>query len=312
MESRAVTTVNAYPPPHWDTVEDVAFWAIVSFLVSLLITFEHHLLVKLGGVSGIVNQTLRVTQSEQGRRNLMTRVGSAVRVFRSNVTYLRKVQPVLFRYLAVVKALVSALVCGLYVYCTYLKRVPDMIVQTQIGLGFMFAASHAFKIWTEDAPLRLVFSLTNLVECLTIASLIMSNRALWLNFNFFRAYHVWITFEKTLKAPNVQRRFQFFISRQIVELVAQAFTFLYIVASGLQLFELIGDPQESVMPGKQPQITPIRRYTAAFPQPGVVLPVQATCSRKTEAYRDFRALFKKRPGLVSAMSCKESTGENLR
>ncbi|KAJ8908926.1 hypothetical protein NDN08_005626 [Rhodosorus marinus] len=240
--------VKEYPPPHWDTVEDVAFWAIVSFLISLLITFEHYLLVKLGGVSGIVNQTLLATQSEQGRRNLMTRVGSAVRVFRANVAYLRKVQHVVFWHLAVVRALVSALVCGLYVYCTYLKRVPDMIVWTQTVVGFMFAAFHAFKIWTDDAPLLLVFSLTNVLECLTIASLLMSNQALWLNFNFFRAYHVWIIFEKTLKAPNVQRRFKFFISRQIVELVAQACMFLYIVASGLQLFELIGDPTESVRP----------------------------------------------------------------
>eukprot|EP00189_Rhodosorus_marinus_P011416 CAMPEP_0184751768 /NCGR_PEP_ID=MMETSP0315-20130426/43220_1 /TAXON_ID=101924 /ORGANISM="Rhodosorus marinus, Strain UTEX LB 2760" /LENGTH=1259 /DNA_ID=CAMNT_0027231053 /DNA_START=539 /DNA_END=4318 /DNA_ORIENTATION=+ len=245
MESGAVKEL---PPPDWDAVENVAFWAAVSFLVSLLITFEHHLLLRLGGVSGIVNQTLLATQSEQRRRNLMTRVGSGLRVFRSNVAYLRKVEPVIFRYLAVVKALVSALVCGLYVYCTYLKHVPDMIVRTQTALGFIFAASHAFKIWTDDAPLLLVFSLTNLLECLTIASLLLSNQALWLNFNFFRAYHVWITFEKTLKAPNVQRRFQFFISRQVVELVAQACMFLYVVSSGLQLFELIGDPTESVTP----------------------------------------------------------------
>lgn len=149
--------------------------------------------------------------------------------------------------LAVVRIFFSTLVCILYVYVTYLGYIPVAIRAFQLTLGVVFLTRFTWDIIGAPNPIALMLHIESFMEALSLSSLIYASDRVWLHFSFLQAIVVlsrYFEVEPTLEAMMVQKTSPF--RRQLARLTLEFIVFIYIFACGLQLFEVLGDPTESL------------------------------------------------------------------
>jgi voltage-gated potassium channel Kch len=149
--------------------------------------------------------------------------------------------------LALARIFFSTLVCVVYVYVTYLGQIPFYIRAFQLLLGVLFLFRFVLSIFCAHNPIAFMVHVETLMEALSIASLIYARGDVWLHFSFLQAIVVlsrYFQVEPVLEAMMVRKTSPF--RRQLARLTLEFIVFIYVFACGLQLFEVLGDPTESL------------------------------------------------------------------
>lgn len=149
--------------------------------------------------------------------------------------------------LALARILFSTLVCILYVYVTYLGQIPFAVRAFQLILGVVLLLRFTFNVLCAHNPIAFVLHVEAFMEAVSLASLIYASGHVWLHFSFLQAFIVlsrYFEVEPVLEAMMVQKTSPF--RRQLARLSLEFVVFIYVFACGLQLFEVLGDPTESL------------------------------------------------------------------
>lgn len=149
--------------------------------------------------------------------------------------------------LTVVRIFFSTVVCILYVYVTYLGYIPVAVRAFQFTLGVVLLTRFACGIIGAPNPIAFMLHIESFMEALSLSSLIYASDRVWLHFSFLQAIAVlsrYFEVEPVLEAMMVQKTSPF--RRQLARLTLEFIVFIYIFACGLQLFEVLGDPTESL------------------------------------------------------------------
>lgn len=144
---------------------------------------------------------------------------------------------------ACVRIFPSIAVCVMYVYNTYYQAISPTAHCLLASFGLFTLATLVLQIFIEPMPVRFVSQFEFVVEVLSCVSLALCRGSAWLNFSFFQAHIVQTRFLEVLPTltalfwkkpqPHVEQKIRF---------LAIFVVHVYIFASGLQLFERLGDP----------------------------------------------------------------------
>lgn len=144
---------------------------------------------------------------------------------------------------ACVRIFPSIAVCVMYVYNTYYQFISPLAHVLMASFGLFTLATLVLQIFMEQFPIRFVSQFEFVVEVLSCISLVLCRGSQWLNFSFFQAHIVQTRFLEVLPTltalfwkkpqPHVEQKIRF---------LAIFIVHVYIFASGLQLFERLGDP----------------------------------------------------------------------
>lgn len=148
---------------------------------------------------------------------------------------------------SMVHILLSTTICILYVFITYIGYIPASLRIVQAVLGLLLLIRLVFKIFCSVHPVALVVGPESVMDVISLSSLIFAGRDVWLNFSFLQAYIVlarYFHIEGFLEALLMQKTSPF--RRQLARLALEFVVFVYVFACGLQLFEVLGDPTESL------------------------------------------------------------------
>lgn len=149
--------------------------------------------------------------------------------------------------MAVFRMSASTTVCIVYVYNTYLGRIPSTQHAVLKLLGIFLIIQFILKMILSPFPIDFVKRGESVMEALSLSSLVMAKQGDWLNFSFLQAYIVlsrYFQIEPTLELVFMQKTSPF--HRQLARLVFEFIVFIYAFASGLQLFERMGDPWQAL------------------------------------------------------------------
>lgn len=149
--------------------------------------------------------------------------------------------------LTLLRMVTSTGICVVYVCSTYLGRIGAMLHMMQAVVGIVLMGRFVTRLAIASRPLRFVLSLEAFVEALSLTSLVLAHEHVWLNFSFLQAVVVLIRYfelEPTLELMMQQKTSP--VRRQLTRLTLEFIVFIYVFASGLQLFELLGDPTENL------------------------------------------------------------------
>jgi Ion channel len=91
-----------------------------------------------------------------------------------------------------------------------------------------------------------LFSLSTVLDCLSVPSLVMSSGRQWLNFNFLQAYSGVLIEWALLEKHDIVRLNYPTLARLQVSLVLQLVSFLFITSCGIQQLEMLDDPGEQL------------------------------------------------------------------
>lgn len=137
----------------------------------------------------------------------------------------------------------SLLVCIFYVVDTYRGEISTPMYAMLASFGVVMLIYSFLQIPIDPSPWRFVFRYDFAVETLSLVSLVLSHSQNILNFSFLQAHIVLTRFLDVLPTltalfwkkpqPHLEQKIRF---------VAIFLTHIYIFASGLQLFERLGDP----------------------------------------------------------------------
>jgi len=138
------------------------------------------------------------------------------------------------------RAGLSVCICVLYVVNTYRERIGFWIHAFQLVFGVAGLTRHLLRFILSDTPVEFALSVENTVECLSLTSLIWARGRVWLNFAFLQAYVILLRVtEMDRMGVLIQKNAT--VARLVTRLTVQTSVFVFIVACGLQLFELLGD-----------------------------------------------------------------------
>lgn len=150
-------------------------------------------------------------------------------------------------HMAVFRMLASTGICIAYVYSTYIGRIGTRLLYTQKFLGVILALQFVGKMLTSLRPVSFVMHGESIMEVFSLASLIMAKHTDWLNFSFLQAYIIlarYFQIEPALELAFMEKTSPF--HRQLTRLTLEFIVFIYVFASGLQLFERLGDPWQTL------------------------------------------------------------------
>jgi hypothetical protein len=147
----------------------------------------------------------------------------------------------------VVRLAVSTSVCVVYVYVTYAGAISPVVRAYHVLLGLSLLVLYAYSVASSSYPITYVIGAEGVIEALSIASLLLARGNTWLNFSFLQAYIVMFRYyhvEPVLEIMFLQKTSPF--RRQLARIIVEFLVFIYIFACGIQLFEVLGDPIESL------------------------------------------------------------------
>jgi Calcium-activated BK potassium channel alpha subunit/Ion channel len=145
------------------------------------------------------------------------------------------------------RILVSTAVCVVYVQVTYAGVISPAVRVFQLLVGLTLLAHYCLRIMLDNYPITLALRMEGFIEALSIASLLIASKGTWLNFAFLQAYIVMIRYfdaEPVLELMFLQKTSPF--RRQLTRLSVEFVAFVFVFAGGIQVFELLGDPTESL------------------------------------------------------------------
>lgn len=150
-------------------------------------------------------------------------------------------------HMAVFRMLASTTVCIAYVYSTYIGYIDTTLLYIQRFLGVVLTIQFASNLMASLRPVQFIFHGESIMEVLSLASLIMAKSTDWLNFSFLQAYIVlarYFQIEPALELVFMEKTSPF--HRQLTRLTLEFIVFIYCFACGLQLFERLGDPWQTL------------------------------------------------------------------
>lgn len=150
-------------------------------------------------------------------------------------------------YIAITRMFASTAVCALYVYSTYLGTIPKALLVVQKCLGVVFTLQFIGKMVVSPKPIRFIGGGETFMEVISSASLIVAKSGDWLNFSFLQAYIVlarYFQIEPVFELVFMDKTSPF--RRQVTRLTCEFVVFIYVFACGLQLFERMGDPWQTL------------------------------------------------------------------
>lgn len=149
--------------------------------------------------------------------------------------------------LSILRIATSTAVCVVYVYVTYLGRIPTGLRVVQGFVGIALLVRFFFRLICAHNPIAFMIHVETFMEVLSLSSMVLASGRVWLNFSFFQASIVlsrYFEVEPHLEALMVNKTSPF--RRQLARLSLEFLVFIYVFACGLQLFEVLGDPTETL------------------------------------------------------------------
>lgn len=150
-------------------------------------------------------------------------------------------------HISVFRLLFASFVCISYVCFTYIGVISPYLWYTLKSIGTILFAYVISVVATADRPISVVANILAFVEVLSLSSTIFAQPTDWLNFSFLQACSIMTSYFTLEPAIDVYFNFKSSqVQRQLVRLTVQFFMFIYIFACGLQLFERLGEPWDSL------------------------------------------------------------------
>lgn len=150
-------------------------------------------------------------------------------------------------HISVFRLLFASFVCVSYVCFTYIGVISPYLWYTLKSIGAILFAYVISVVATADRPISVVANILAFVEVLSLSSTIFAQPTDWLNFSFLQACSIMTSYFTLEPAIDVYFNFKSSqVQRQLVRLTVQFFMFIYIFACGLQLFEHLGEPWDSL------------------------------------------------------------------
>lgn len=150
-------------------------------------------------------------------------------------------------HIAVFRMLASTGICVAYVYSTYVGSIGTYLLYTQRILATLLVFQFMSNLFTSLRPIQFIFHGESIMEVFSLASLLMAKSTDWLNFSFLQAYIVlsrYFQIESALELVFMEKTSPF--HRQLTRLTLEFIVFIYVFACGLQLFERLGDPWQTL------------------------------------------------------------------
>lgn len=224
--------MGALDPPPWSAVggllEHAALLYAVLFAIAVVVSFSHR------------------SSSVRFMRELVLQ-WKAITAFYLIIVQILSFSAVYAFALAIMRIFFSTLVCVTYVYVTYMGYIPWGVRLFQGTLGLALLAQFIFSLLFVPSPIAFMMHVETFMEVLSLMSLLLSSGKMWLNFSFLQAFIVlsrYFSVEPVLEAMMVRKTSPF--RRQLARLAMEFVVFIYVFACGLQLFEVLGDPLESL------------------------------------------------------------------
>eukprot|EP00178_Gracilaria_changii_P008933 TRINITY_DN2662_c0_g1_i1.p1 TRINITY_DN2662_c0_g1~~TRINITY_DN2662_c0_g1_i1.p1 ORF type:complete len:1638 (-),score=198.24 TRINITY_DN2662_c0_g1_i1:1834-6747(-) len=148
----------------------------------------------------------------------------------------------------VIRMLVSTIICIMYVYSTYTGYISPLLFICQKCVAVVLFLNIFAKLVYATRPVSFVLGFEAIMDIFSLASLLMAKRTHWLNFSFLQAYVIlsrYFQIEPTLEIYFMVKSSPF--HRQLTRLALEFVVFIYVFASGLQLFEQLGEPWEPLI-----------------------------------------------------------------
>lgn len=149
---------------------------------------------------------------------------------------------------SVLRIFPATAVCVVYVYNTYQRNISNTCHIVLASYGLFALANLTLQILIDYDPLRFVCRYEFVVEVFSLVSLILARGKMWLNFSFLQAHIVLVRYIyvrpvlEVLLGKKSRPLYHHYVNMLIV-----FFINIYIFASGLQLFELLGDPLTNLL-----------------------------------------------------------------
>lgn len=191
---------------------------------------------------------LSITRSPLLRR--LAKPSASMQMSISNSPSIAAVSDFMARYaihMAVFRMVASTGICIAYVYSTYIGYIGTGLLYIQRFLGVVLTLPFVGNLMSSLRPVRFVIHGESIMEVLSLASLILAKPTDWLNFSFLQAYIVlsrYFQIEPALELVFMEKTSPF--HRQLTRLTLEFIVFIYVFACGLQLFERLGDPWQTL------------------------------------------------------------------
>lgn len=143
-------------------------------------------------------------------------------------------------YFGYPRCITGLLICFFYMMNTYTQAVPSVFLYFQALYGVAISINLIVRFIYAERPIMFALSLTIIIDCLSIPTLITSTRNQWLNFNFLQAYSVLVEWSLLEKHDIVLQNLSA-LMRLCYNMFFQLVCFLYITSCGVQFFELLGE-----------------------------------------------------------------------
>ncbi|CAN8073091.1 unnamed protein product [Agarophyton chilense] len=150
--------------------------------------------------------------------------------------------------LGVLRMFVSTIICILYVYSTYAGYINPTLLICQKVVAVILFFNIFSKLVYATRPVSFVLGFEVIMDVFSLSSLLMAKHTDWLNFSFLQAYVIlsrYFQIEPTLEIYFMVKSSPF--HRQLTRLALEFIVFIYVFASGLQLFEQLGEPWETLI-----------------------------------------------------------------
>lgn len=192
---------------------------------------------------------------ERGRTNgPILRLAKAFRYFTVRLERNRLPEADVAIYFGYPRCISGFIICFCYMVCTYTQRIPVVLVIFQIVYGIVIAVNLVVHFGYAERPILFALSLTTIVDCLSIPSLICSFRNIWLSFSFLQAYSVLVEWT-LLEKHDIVLQNHSALMRLCYNMFIQIACFLYVTSCGVQFFELLGELPVEALRSETYQIT---------------------------------------------------------
>lgn len=168
------------------------------------------------------------------------------RAGRLAVVQLEKPEPLVARLFGLPRFIGAVAVCVLYIVESYQAAIPTHFYVFQALYGAAVGVKLLLGFVYSPRPTMYLLSLSTILDCLSIPSLMLSREGQWLNYNFLQAYSGVLSEWALLEKHDVVLLNYPVLARLLVNLVLQLLAFLFITSCGIQQLELLGDPGEKL------------------------------------------------------------------
>lgn len=224
-------SIDSYIPPKWSDITPLLYYSTLLWIILFVFAVFRE----------VLNLVLTTKRLNNTRNPVWLQLSYKYKDFRSGLLNRQIAATELIWNIVLPRCIMGAAICTFYCIDTIFKRVTPIFYYLQVFYGIVVFVVLVYEFIYSSSPIYFVFRLGTLVECLTIPSLVLASRGLWLNFNFLQAYSIlslWYTLEQhhiVLRNATSLTRLYFSISLELA-------TFVFITACGVHFFELLGDP----------------------------------------------------------------------